>query len=452
MKRAWLALATLVLAGLVGPAQAQDNSGIIFGVGPGKILSQTRIPARVRGDLVVTFHGAAARGCAALGLCSYAGTVVVRPRHAELTVLTTRSHGRIGHTVLLDFGFPETAYITSSRVTRSSPGGPVGTCADAQQSLFSGGQTNSTSRGRRVTIRLLRRGGSLLQTRCAGPLDGDLAGVSPTVTVPAARLLRGRVVLDLSGRRTFVAHGFAGTIDSTLVFGLGKARSESSSSSSSPSFPPDIKTRRTRIVTERLSVVRAAGRLGAAVRGTADPVVCTVLDSCGLSGTLSLGPVGNDGVAEVVAMGPASRPYRDFLTAVGVVRGGRSSGISVSVLVNLVGEVHAAMSQAGAACADTGGPGLVAAAIGPASASASASGTFLGSWRTRCPGPTLGDAPGGLSPSLAAGALRHRQFTIRLQAHGSLTDDGYVIAPQGRLAVVLRRGRISQQVITEPVP
>jgi hypothetical protein len=41
---------------------------------------------------------------------------------------------------------------------------------------------------------------------------------------------------------------------------------------------------------------------------------------------------------------------------------------------------------------------------------------------------------------------------VKLHGKGSFTDDGYVVTPQGSLSVVLRRGHVTQQVITEPAP
>jgi hypothetical protein len=197
---------------------------------------------------------------------------------------------------------PESGPVTSARVQRSGPGGQGRTCADGQGFPLFGNTGSAVARGGALTIRVLAPGGTLLQTRCAGPLDGDLASVSPAVTVPLATALRGRMSLDLSGTRAFAVHGFAGTITSTLVLNLGMPSRQSSSSSSS--FPPGVKPQRLRIVTERLSLVRVQGGLSAAVSGTADPIVCRLLDTCGLSGTLTLAPAAPDFNAEVIAQGP----------------------------------------------------------------------------------------------------------------------------------------------------
>lgn len=449
LKRVWPVLLVLALAAVAGPAQAQSGLGLLlYGFTGGKVLSQTSLPAHASGELVVSFHGDATTGCATYGLCAYSGTILVRPSGGELAVVTFRRGGRIVHAAFLGLGPGATGYTTSARVQRSAAGSPVGTCADAESGFFSPVPIGQSRRGS-FTIRALAPGGSLLQTRCAGPLDGDLAGASPAVTLSLARALRGRTTLDLAGTRTFAAHGFAGTITSTLVVKLGQP--STASSSSGPSFPPGIKTERIRTVTEQLSLVRMNGGLTLAVRGSDDPIVCRLLDTCGLGGNLSLPPGTRDLSAQVLAQGPASRPYSDFLTALGVGRTGHAHGISVAVVVNWIGEVRAAVTQAGTSCTDVAQTGGGSVAIGSLSGVSGGYGAFAGSWRTRCPGPDLQPASGGLKGSLAAGALGHHRFTVVVRPRGSFTDDGYLITPSGRISIVVRRGRITSQVFQQPV-
>jgi hypothetical protein len=151
--------------------------------------------------------------------------------------------------------------------------------------------------------------------------------------------------------------------------------------------------------------------------------------------------------AEVIATGPAKRSDADFLAA---LNGIHVHGISVSVSVSWNADVSADVTQSSAACTDMAGTGGLYVSFASGAIRLGGSGGFAGSWRTRCPGPILESGLGGLSASLAAGALGQRQFTIGLRAAGAFTDDGYVVAPQGRLLVVLRRGTITQQVVTQP--
>jgi hypothetical protein len=372
----------------------------------------------------------------------------MRPIGGTLTIATVRQRKRIGHLVTLFLGAGNTGYTTSARVQRAAPPGQSGTCADAQTSQF-GSNIESVATGDSITIRLLKTGGSLLQTRCAGPLDGDLAAVSPAVTVSLARALHGGTTLRLPATQTFSVHGFAGTISSTLVLKLGRPSRQPVTSN--PNFPRGLKTQRTRIVTERLRVARVQGELSAAVRGTSDPDVCALLDTCGLSGTLTLGVATGSVTGQVVAMGPAGRPYRDFLTAMGLARNGRARGITVGVFLILAGRIQAEMSQAGATCTDTGGFGVVSAAVGISRPGASG-GAFAGGWRSRCPGPLFGVALPGVAASVAPGAVGHRQFAIDVRGQGAAGDDGYVISPGGGVTAVMRRGSLTSQFETFPAP
>jgi hypothetical protein len=443
VKRAWMILAGLVVLLLAGPAEAQIESSVLLsaGVPGGKVLSETNISARVQGDLVVTFHGDVAAGCATQGVCPYSGTIVVRPRSGGVGVVTYRRHGRVGHYVFVAVGSPENGPATTARVTRSVAGFAAGGCADAQ-SLFFSDVSSSSVRGGSVTIHLLGPGGSLLQTRCAGPTDGDLSGASPVTKIRLTRLLRGRTVLDLSGSTPFASHGFAGTIDSTLRLELGRP----SSQSPNVNFPPGTKTQRVRTVIEQLSLVGVRGGITATVHGAGNPIVCGLLDSCGLSETLSLtGPV-RGASGQLIAIGPARRPYADFLTALGLSRAGRARGIAVSGTVDWAQPVRAEMSQAGSLCTDTAASGGVAIQLGLGGVS----GGFAQTWRTRCPGPSLGDKQPILSGPLDRSALDRRQFRLQVGGSGTSSDDGYVIRAHGHLSLVLRRGRITQQVSAEP--
>jgi hypothetical protein len=443
VKRRWFLGALLALAAVAGPAEGQTSVALFGGPQGAKILSQTNINAGVRGDLVVTFRGDAAAGCVAHGLCPYAGTIVIRPRSAQLTVVTYRRGGRIRHSVFAAFGVPHGGYTTSAHVTRSAGAAAEGTCADAGTSAF-GGQIPASTHRRLLTIRLLGRSGSLLQTRCAGPRDGDLSAASPTATVPLARLLRGRMTLDLRGTRTFASHGFAGTVTSTLTMKLGRPQSQSGNAS----FPPGIKTRRVRTVTEQLTLVRVRGGLTAAVSGTSNPIVCGLLDSCGLSETLSLGGGLRGPSASVSATGPARRPYADFLAALGLSRSGRSRGIGVLGSVSWLGNVRAVMRQAGSVCSDSAATGAVGVPLGLGHRL----GGFTGFWRTRCPGPSFQNVGPLLGASLDRATLAHREFTLTLGGNETSSDDGYVIVAHGRLSLRLRRGRITHQVDTQPAP
>ncbi len=449
-----LVIAVVAMAALASssPVAAQNggSSSVLFGFGGpagAKLLSEADVPIQASGQLTVAFHGDAATGCAAAGLCGYSGTIVVRPGSGDLGIETYRRHGRIGHLAFLSLAprFGNGGDATVAEVQRSVAGQPDGLCADAKPP--SGVGLSATIRGGRLTVALLQPGGSLLLTRCAGPLDGDLAGAAPRATISLRAALRGRTDIDMSATNPFASHGFAGTVSSTLVLRLGKP----SRPSSGATFPPGIRTERTRIVTERLTVARLAGQLSGTVQGTADPIVCRLLDSCGVSGTLGLTLPGARGaVGELSASGPANLPYGEFLTALGLIRGGTSHGIAVagSIAWTNAGTVDTNLTQP-SACSDAAPLDQLFVSVIPAGG---ASGGFFGSspWRTRCPGPMV---PGQAQLPLASPRLRAigpRAFGVVLRPVGPLSDDGYTLTLHGHLSLLLRRGRISQQVFTEP--
>jgi hypothetical protein len=444
-----IVVALLAFGVLVAGAQAQGFSSVVlFGTPGGRLVSEITVPVAIEGELTVTYHGDVGSGCAAHGLCAYTGTVVVRPTSGSFDVESYRRAGRIRHMVALAFVPRNSGYTTAAVVQRASPGGPGGTCVDASPSDFGGGLPTQLVRGGSVTVRLLAAGGSLLATRCAGPLDGDLRSVSPAATVSLRKLERGGVSIDLTGTRPFAAQGFAGTVTSTVVLKLGAGHS----SPSNPSFPAGIKTARIRTVIEKLKLERISGDFGATLSGSADPVVCRLLDSCGLTGRLSLASVPREVSASAIATGPASHPYGEFLTALGLRPGPRPSGISVLMFVSWGADVTSAVQQAGVTCTDTApGGGIAMALAEPAhGGTLVGSSASAGSWRTRCPGPSLANAATLLSASAPAGALRRPRLRIVLRARSGVGDDGYVISPHGNLSLMLRRGRISQSVQVEP--
>ena len=51
---------------------------------------------------------------------------------------------------------------------------------------------------------------------------------------------------------------------------------------------------------------------------------------------------------------------------------------------------------------------------------------------------------------LSLSGLRHRTFTLSLGGRQAFEDDGYAAGTRGRLVLTLRRGRITQQISTQP--
>jgi hypothetical protein len=429
-------LAVLLLAAVLPSlAYAQGSSQFTFGaVGGAQIVSVTTLPASGSGELVVSFHGDPATGCARRGVCGYAGTIVLRPGDTTMAVLTARDRRRTTYQVSFLPEFGDQATLTLAHVERSSAGELVGLCADAAQPNSLPG---STSIGGLVTLALVQRHSSILSTRCAGPIDGDVASAAPSALVPVKTLLRGHLVLGLSGTRDFAASGFAGTVSSTAAIHVGAPRRQAGNGSTTANV------RRIRDVTETLSVVRQSGQFVAHVRGDGDRALCQPLDSCGISGTIAIDPSFVGAQATLTATAPATRPYSDLLAALGLSPRGDPRGIEVygSVTSPQAGSVTADLTQSGSCIDSVPLEDSTIAVIGLGGASDA---TFIAqSLRTRCPGPSPSPGPLALA-GFGRAVLERPEFTLTLQPQPSFSDDGYTGSMRGSVSVVLRRGRVSQ--------
>jgi hypothetical protein len=213
----------LVVALLVCATSARAASSVfLFGGGPG-VVSATAVQITVTGSLVVSFHGDQSTGCAARGLCGYSGVITWRPQadasRGFLNVEKLRTGGRTSYQASLNFYSQASSPADlSASVLHQVPGQPLGTCVDGSSKQYS---LSLPVRGGRILVRVLGGGSSLLSTRCAGPLDSDIASVLPARSVPIPAAPRAHLAVDLSTVRSFAAGGLAGTVRSTLVLGFG---------------------------------------------------------------------------------------------------------------------------------------------------------------------------------------------------------------------------------------
>ena len=221
---------------------ASVSGSFFFYAAGAKLVSETDLPVCVTGRLAVTFAGDPATGCAAQGLCAYAGTETWLPQGpGTVSIATFTHHGRRSvSATLLIAGGPGDA--VRAAVQRSQPNGVTTACSDSNADA--GGFFLLPVSGRRATIGLRRPHGSLLGTRCAGPLDADVAALLPARTVSLSRILHGRTTVDLTGTAPFASHGLAGTFDSTIVLTLGRPNRPPGSPTTTP--PPN--GRRSRFV------------------------------------------------------------------------------------------------------------------------------------------------------------------------------------------------------------
>jgi hypothetical protein len=358
-------------------------------------------------------------------------------------ISTFEQHGRRYRTatmVLGGFGSP-----VLSAVQRSHASGSTTACSDNSQG--GNGFFSVPVSGARVTIALGRADEPLLGTRCAGPLNADIAAALPSRTVSLDQILHGHATIDLTGGGRFAAHGLAGTIRSTIVLILG--RPHRSSGSRAPSLPPGIK--RSRLAEVNYRVTRVGGSVIASVGSSPVAAVCGPFDACGLQGLIEVTPgTTSGGSVYLTAAAPLRRPKRDLLAALGAGRG-NPSGISVQGAgdVSLHGEVTSDLMQE-SACRDL--VGLRQAGIQvrqradrlqiSVSAAFSQAGDPL---RTRCPGPKLGSHQLA-SASVPLSVLRHPSFTVALHG-GSFSDGPYRVTTRSTLTLTIRRAGVKTQIV-----
>jgi hypothetical protein len=417
---------------------------VLYG-GGGKLISETDLPMCATGRLTVTFAGDPATGCADRGLCEYAGTETWQPQNVgDVAISTFKQRGRRSVTATMIVGVPGNPVL--SAVQRSQATGTTTACSDHSED--GGGFFSLPVSGARVTIGLRHADAPLLGTRCAGPLDADVAGALPTQTLGLSQIIQGGARIDLTGSGRFTAHGLTGTVRSTIVLMLG--RPHRSSGSGSSSLPPGVK--RSRLAEVNYRVTHLTGNTIAAVRSSAVAAVCGPFDACGLNGVLDVVPgTTSGGSVYLTAIAPLRRPNRDLLAALGAASGGNPSGISVEGAgdASVLGEVTADLTQ-GNACRDEArlhraGIQLrrradrLEISVSPA---VSQAGDPL---RTRCPGPELGSHQLA-SASVPLNVLRHPSFTVTLHG-GSFSDGPYRVTTRSSLTITLRRAGVKTQIV-----
>ena len=125
-------------------------------------------------------------------------------------------------------------------MTRAAGSGAPGHCQDARAARYESLDFNGDAPGIAIarlaaTSKTVSYGADLLSTRCAGPLESDIAAVLPTRSLPVQALRTGSTTIDLSATRAFAAAGMAGTVRSSIV--LRSAAPRRSTSTHSERFP-----------------------------------------------------------------------------------------------------------------------------------------------------------------------------------------------------------------------
>ena len=410
----------------------------VLSQGGPRVLATHEIPICITGTVVTRFHGSRAAGCAARGLCGYRGSVTWRPRGGELLATEYATHaGRTWKTVLvLNDGPPHAA------VARTAGSRVVATCRDQGVTPLTFHET--PVRHDRATIGLASGGTNEWHERCAGPVHASLPPL-PAAQLPFQAMLRGVAGTTIARRQRFAGGGFAGTVSEHLSYSAGPARRDHTGG---PGSPPAVKHER--VVTVHFRAAFTSAAFG--VDWSHARAGCSALDACGLHGSERLGMVHRRaGTLDLDAYGPTDRPERDFLTALGVERGGNPHGIVLNGLDVPGGPIRttAVTEQAGARCRGTGGGrlGLYASADGRLSFHALSFGaTDL--LRTSCPGPVMGSGQLAVARP-APGAFAARRVTLRFpSAQHALEDGEFEMQVHPRLGIALTRTGVSNRVVT----
>jgi hypothetical protein len=406
--------------------------------------SITQIPVRVRGGLVVQFHGDQATGCAARGLCGFSGRVIWQPPStATLEADSFREDGRTEYDVSLELSGggasgapPGDGGVTTADV-RFAPTGSAGSPSTCTDAASTGADIDMPVHLRVASLTLAAADPSLLATRCAGPLLSDIANQLARRVIDVAALSHGQTGVSLASSSDFAVHGLAGTVASTVELRLGRPHTLRVSTEGSSSKQPKV----------HAVVVEYPARLNGSVliHTHGDPTSCAALGSCGADGTFALRVHSTPAKLQVFAFAGSRRPLRDELAALGLRKHGNPRGIVIlgAFLVRGPATYAVDVTQGANTCKDTEptGPGvfLLQSLEGPLSAAFSQGPPVL---HLRCPGPMLSLNNGLASARMVRLAHVRHGGTIHLRTVHNLRDDGYTVRTSANVAVTLGHPKV----------
>jgi hypothetical protein len=426
-------------------------AGVFLGPG-GSVVSEQSRPIQIDGALTVTFHGDAATGCAADGLCGYSGSVTWRPpASGQMIIVATRAHHHTSDSVELFLegnGFPPDTGATSATV-QSTAGSPSGaaTCLDA---TATGLALDLPVRHGLVEFGLGGASPALLSDRCAGPRDPQILSPLPAPSLTLAALRRDGTVVDLSTNRPFAADGFAGTIDSTIAIRLGRANRANR--------PVNVTSNQGTRYAE-LTVdyrVRASGSLLEHVTGSANPAACGPLGACGVTGTETITTPGATGSGALTLFARTTIPRRRLLAAAGLSGARPPRGVTGTSSVTWDGDgtSQIALGQGANQCRQAApasrGYALLDASHGRLDVSLLPFDQQPGPPISECPGPEDEAATTLASGELPLRALGRRSVSLVLRTGASFTDDGYSVRTDPDLTLTLTRVATHARTVTFP--
>lgn len=448
--------------GLAGLFALQAAAGAGAQAVPTRSLS---IPVTVEGGVQVAFAASAATGCGRP--CDVSGSIAWQPSaEADLEVLQTGrgAQSDLGGALFFFGGLGQNGPTTTSHLIRRAADGSEAACSDARTAdlLFLDFSDERASALRARLVRGRPDDSDLFRTRCGGPLESDLMQALPSAPIDRAALERPGTVVDLSGTRQFAAHGFGGTVTSSLRLRLGRAQPEAPLPTLSERSA--ARARALRTLTAVYEVERVAGSVETGFGGVWERSVCAPLDVCGGSGSLRISPLVSSGRATFVAYGRASRVSpRALRAALGLVAGPRGPGITASGSADWMRDAGSAAESYsygdGTACADTVplASGFMTFWVGPRRVFASygrGAGGGLDPFRTRCPGPSLPDVAQGhplATGNVSRRAFRKRRVVITLSHGRPFAAEPFRGDTRPALTIVLRRVRLRERIEPNPL-
>lgn len=420
---------------------------------PAQPTRVTLVPVKVEGSAQVSFHADPGTGCA--NPCGLSGSVSWSPGRSALLAASEQRRGGVRKLrgSLLFIASPLNAgTATTAHVGMGAPGGS--SCSDVQSRPITTIDLAAASPAH-LNVSLAGGGAApgIFQTRCGGPVDGDLASAMTVKPIDSAMLHRGNATIDLSGTRPFASGGLAGTVDSSVKLRLGH-------SLPLPSF--DLRPRRgptggrrePRVLFATYRIERVSGAATTNFTGGTDSALCAPLGVCGVSGTVRVAPLASSGSATFLALAESPHTTRAQLrAALGLAPGRRVHGLSIFATGDWQrdqGAVTETFNGTGGACAGSVplGSGALNFTFGRRRVFVSyghADAFDHTPYRTRCPGPALGDV--AQDHPLATGqvplrAFRHRRVVIRLVRNRPFESSPYAGETRAALTVVLRRAHV----------
>jgi hypothetical protein len=254
---------------------------------------------------------------------------------------------------------------------------------------------------------------------------------------------RGRTTISLSASHPLEAHGFVGSITSTIVLHLGRPgrpRTDNDSGSRDKTKPGreiDVAYRAT-----------LSGSVVEEIRGAANPLECGPVGSCGLAGTITLSPQVQTTHASLTVDASATTPDREILAAAGLSPGSPGGVVGFGLVSwPAGGTILSDVTQGAEHCRDNGAYGggelLIVTSGGRWRVSMPLG---LPASRTRCPGPMLDSGFIGAAGTPLS-SLDRKTVRIALTNGTTVADDGYRVRIVPYLTLTLSRLRVRTKAI-----